>query len=310
MFKDYLHLHFIVLLWGFTAIIGKAMELDSIVLVFYRTLIAAVALWAVILITKRQNKVSRQAKVKMLLTGFIVSLHWILFFASAQISKVSICLVGMATTTLFTAFLEPMIMKTRLKWYEILLGVMVIAGLYTIYQSEYQYSAGLLLALGSAFLAALFSIINKKFTNSYGPLPITLFEMIGACVCTLLLIPVYVIIFDLEVGVFAHQLVGDVTEGVFLIPTTLEDWGGLLFLSLICTVYAFYFSVEILKRLSAFNVNLIINLEPVYGIILAYFYFGKAEKMTDTFYLGGAIILLAVGIYPILEKKFGKKEIA
>lgn len=292
MFKDYLHLHFIVVLWGFTAIIGKFVALDSTVLVFYRTGLAALALLIVLMISRKQTKVSAKAKVKMLLTGCIVSVHWILFFASAQVSKVSICLVGMATTTLFTALLEPLIMKTKLKWYEIFLGVLVISGLYTIYISEYQYSWGLFLALGAAFLAALFSIINKKFAGSYQPLPITFYEMLGAALCSLILIPIYMSVYDLDLALY---------------PTSLVDWGGVLFLSLICTVYAFYFSVEILKRLTAFNVNLIINLEPVYGIILAYLIFGEAEKMTTSFYFGSAIILLAVASYPLFVKKFEKQ---
>ena len=292
MFKDHLHLHFIVLLWGFTAIIGKDVSLDSTVLVFYRTLIASAALFLLIVLLKKQTKVSVQARVKMLLTGCVVSFHWILFFASAQVSKVSICLVGMATTTLFTAFLEPLILKSKIKWYEVLLGVMVLGGLYTIYQSEYQYSWGLFLALGSAFLAALFSIINKKFTSSYSPLPITYHEMVGACLCSLLIIPIYAQLFDLDIAYY---------------PTDLKDWMGISFLSLVCTVYAFYFSVEILKRMSAFNVNLIINLEPVYGMIIAYLYFGDVEKMSDDFYIGAAIILVAVASYPILEKRFAKK---
>lgn len=307
MLKDSLHLHFIVMLWGFTAIVGKQSALDSTVLVFYRTLFAALALLVIILLLKKRNPVPAKAKRQMIFTGFIVSLHWIMFFGSAKIANVNICLVGMATTTLFTAFLEPLIMKSKLKWYEILLGVVVVSGIFIIFMSDdiatSQDILGFIVALGSAFLAALFSILNKRFAGKYNPMPITYYEMIGACLCAVLLIPIYIQVMGYEWTWMAQSISDKV---IYLLPSSASDWTAILFLSLICSVYAFYFSVEILKRMSAFNVNLTINMEPIYGIILAYFFL--KEQMTSTFYFGGAVILLAVASYPTLEKRFGKKE--
>jgi drug/metabolite transporter (DMT)-like permease len=291
MWKDTLHLHFIVFLWGFTSILGKLISLDSTVIVCYRTTISALAIAIIVQIGKQKIKVSKKSALKIILTGFIVSLHWILFFAAAKLS-VSICLAGIATVTLFTSILEPVILKSKLKWYEVMLGLFVIAGLYTIYQFEYEYSYALILSLISAFLAALFSILNKKFTSTYSSLSITYYEMIGASICSLIAIPVY-----------------SYASGLSLeIMPTFTDWGYLLVLALVCTVYAFYYSVQILRKMSAFNVNLIINLEPVYGIILALLIFQESEEMSRQFYLGTAMIVCSVFLYPYLEKKFGEKK--
>lgn len=296
MFKDYLQLHFVVLLWGFTAIIGKEISLDSLELVFYRTLIASIGFGAIILFVKKRLKAwpSKKAILQFLANGILVGLHWVLFFLAAKVSKVSICLAGMATVTLFTAFLEPLIMKSRVKWYEIFLGLIVIIGLYTIFQFEYDHALGLVIALGSAFLAALFSVINKRFSSYQMPLKISFVEMIGACLSVAILIPIYAYYTpDLK-----HSL----------IPTP-EDWGYLMILGLVCTVYAFYFSLKILEKLSAFNVNLTINLEPVYGIIIAFLVYGEAERMSNGFYVGAGIILLAVLVYPVLDKYFNPDRV-
>lgn len=291
MWKDTLHLHFIVFLWGFTSILGNIITLDSTVIVCYRTTISAIALGLIIWLGKRKIKLAGKSAFKVIMTGFIVSLHWILFFAASKLS-VSICLAGIATVTLFTSILEPIILKTKLKWYEVMLGLFVIAGLYTIYQFEYEYSYALILSLISAFFSALFSILNKKFTATYSSLSITYYEMIGASICSFIAIPAYSKIANLNLE---------------LVPTP-TDWGFLLILALVCTVYAFYFSVQILRKISAFKFNLIINLEPVYGIVLALLILGESEKMSGQFYLGTAMIVCAVFLYPYLDKRFGEKS--
>ncbi len=291
MWKDTLHLHFIVFLWGFTSILGKLISLDSTVIVCYRTSIAAIALAVIIWAGNRKIKIKKKSALKIIMTGFIVSLHWILFFAAAKLS-VSICLAGIATVTLFTSLLEPVILKSKLKWYEVMLGLFVIVGLYTIFQFEYEYSYALILSLISAFFAALFSILNKKFTSTYSSLSITYYEMIGASICSLIAIPAYSKFSGLSLEILP----------------TFADWGYLLLLALVCTVYAFYFSVQILRKMSAFNVNLVINLEPVYGIILALLIFPESEAMSSQFYLGTAMIVCSVFLYPYLDKKFGEKR--
>ncbi|MEM1136474.1 MAG: DMT family transporter [Bacteroidota bacterium] len=294
MIRDQLKLHFIIFIWGFTSILGKEISIPAVEVVFYRTLIAALTLFLLLLVLKKKLMLPIRAISSFLLTGLLVGAHWITFFASARISKISICLAGIATVSLFTAFLAPLIDRTKLKWLEILLGLVVILGLYTIFQFELDHIDGLLLALLSAFLAAVFSILNARFTKVYHPLTITFYEMIGACIFTLLFFPIYI-------QYFAET-------GTLNLALNSLDFLYMGLLAIICTVYAFYAGIEIMKRISAYNVNLTTNLEPVYGIILAFFIYGNDEKMSEGFYLGTFIILLSVLVYPYLDKKVGKWE--
>lgn len=284
--KDYLMLHFIVLIWGFTAILGLLISLPAIELVFYRTLIASIGVAFLFLFKKESLLISPRQMVKVTATGLIISLHWILFFWSARVSTASVCLAGMATTSLWTAFVEPVFNKSKIKWYEVGLGLMVISGLLVIFSFESGYWLGLFMALASAFLAATFSVINGKLTQQHSPYQITFYEMAGACLFSALFMPFYSYFLS-EDGLKMNW------EGY--------DWFWLLILGGVCTVYAFSVSVELMKRLSVFSINLTINLEPVYGIILAVLVFGESEKMTPQFYLGTTIILISVLSYPVLN---------
>ncbi len=285
--RDYLMLHFIVLIWGFTAILGLLISLPSLELVFYRTLIAAVGMAAVCFISKRPLMVPWPEMLKIAGVGVLISLHWIFFFWSAKLSTASVCLAGMATTSLWTAFVDPIVSRTKIKWYEVALGLLVISGLLVIFQFETGYWLGLLMALFSAFLGALFSVLNGRLTLKHSPYQITFYEMAAACVFALAFMPVYAAF---------------LTEGQ---PLQLAwnglDWLWLLILGGVCTVYAFSVSVELMKRLSVFTINLTVNLEPVYGIVLAVLVFGESEKMTPQFYLGTLIILVSVLLYPLLN---------
>ena len=291
--QDYLQLHFIVLLWGFTAILGKLISIPAVELVFYRTLLAAFLLWVLLFLRKRKFKIGKQEIIKTGATGLLIAAHWILFFVSARIATVSICLAGMSTVTLWTSLLEPIMTKKPIKWYEVVLGLIVISGLYIIFHFEFDHALGLLLAVLSALLAAVFTILNAGFTRRHNPYMITFYEMVGACLGTALFFPVY-----------SNYL--SETNTLQLAPLAI-DWLYLLVLALVCTVYAYSVSVELMKRISAFVMNLTINLEPVYGIILAVIIFGDQEQMTFGFYLGATIIVLSVLAYPILNKHFGSK---
>lgn len=285
--KDYLLLHFIVMIWGFTAILGLLISLPSLELVFYRTLIATFGVALVMLIRKKSMVVSFPELLKIAGVGILISLHWIFFFWSARLSTASVCLAGMATTSLWTAFIEPMVNRTKIKWYEVALGLMVISGLLVIFQFETGYWLGLTMALVSAFLAALFSVLNGRLTMRHSPFQITLYEMAAACLFALLFMPIY-----------AEFL----TDGAPLQWAWKGlDWLWLLILGGVCTVYAFSVSVDLMKRLPVFSINLTINLEPVYGIVLAVLILGESEKMTPQFYLGTLIILISVLIYPVLN---------
>ncbi|GAB4345192.1 MAG: DMT family transporter [Flammeovirgaceae bacterium] len=293
MLKYHLKLHLIVFLWGFTAILGKLITIPAVELVFWRTLFAAVSLGMLILLLGKKPVSSLKAAIPLILTGFVVGFHWMTFFASAQISKVSICLAGLSTSTLFTSLLDPIINNRKIKLYEIALGCVAILGLYTIFQFEFDHALGLSLGLMSAFLAALFSVLNAKHYQKFDSFSITLYEMIGGFVCAVIFVPLYHLIFG---------------EGFKLpsIPPAL-DWLWLIILAIVCTVYAFYECVKLLAKLSIFYINLTINLEPVYGILLAFLVFNKDEQMTSGFYLGTFLILCSVLIYPILQKMEKKR---
>ena len=284
--KDYLMLHFIVLIWGFTAILGLLISLPAIELVFYRTLIASLGIAGLFLLKKRSLLIPLPEMIRVVSIGFVIAIHWILFFWSAQVSTASVCLAGMATTSLWTAFVEPIFNRTKIKWYEVALGLMVISGLLVIFSFEGGYWLGLSMALGSAFLAAVFSVLNGRLAHKHSPYQITFYEMAGACIASAVFMPFYSY-FLAEDGLKMNW------EGY--------DWFWLFILGGICTVYAFSVSVELMKRLSVFSINLTINLEPVYGIILAVLIFGESEKMTPQFYLGTAIILVSVLTYPVLN---------
>lgn len=285
--KDYLLLHFIVMIWGFTSILGLLISLPALELVFYRTLLASLGVALVMVWKKKIMIVPLSELLKIGGVGVLISLHWIFFFWSAKVSTASVCLAGMATTSLWTAFVDPIINKTKIKWYEVALGLLVISGLVVIFQFETGYWLGLSLALLSAFLSALFSVFNARLTFRHTPYQITLYEMAAASLFALLFMPIY--------SVFLN-------EGA---PIQWGwnglDWFWMLILSGVCTVYAFSVSVELMKRVSVFTINLTINLEPVYGILLAVLVFGEKEKMTPQFYLGTLIILISVLIYPVFN---------
>lgn len=291
---DFLKLHFIVFLWGFTAILGLLISIPSVELVFWRTLVAAAGLGVLLVLRKRDFRLGLVEILKIMGTGILISLHWILFFASARVSTASVCLAGMATCSLWTSLLEPLMMKRQIKVFEVALGFVVILGLYIIFRFEFGYALGLSMAVVSALLSALFSVINAKFTHYHNPYMITFYEMIGACLGTVLFFPIYTLYFT--------------DQGLNLMPVG-TDWFYIFLLAIVCTVYAYSISVELMKRLSAFVVNLAVNLEPVYGIILALIIFGDKEQMQPGFYLGTIVILLSVLSYPILNQLFRRKKL-
>ncbi len=296
MLKQYIKLHTIVFLWGFTSILGVLITLSSIEIVFYRTLISAAILGVILAFNKNRSKINWRKVLPLVLTGFVVALHWILFFASAKVSKVSICLAGMATASLFTSVLEPLINRSQFKYYEVFLGVLVMAGLYAIFHFEYDHVLGLSLALASAFLSALFTVFNSSFSKKYDPVSVSFYEMLGAFICCVICLPLY-------------QIFLSTGQSINLVPTSI-DWLWIMILALVCTVYAFYACMQVLKHLSAFSMNLIVNMEPVYGIILAFILFGESEQMTNGFYLGTCVILISVLAHPLLDRWFKPKALA
>ncbi|WP_425390636.1 DMT family transporter [Ekhidna sp.] len=293
--KDYLTLHFIVLIWGFTAILGLLIEIPSVEVVFFRTLISAIGLFVLLKFWKRPLKInSRKQLLTILGTGALIAAHWILFFLSARISNASVCLAGMATCSLWTSLIEPISQGRRIKGFEVLLSIIAFIGIGVIFNVEFDYLSGLLTAVLSAFIASVFTVINGRLTKTYDPYVITYYEMIGACVSIALFFPIY-----------SHFFVDQLS-----LNPSLMDWFYLGSLAIFCTVYAYSVSVELMKRLSAFSINLVVNLEPVYGIILALIIFGDSEEMSPGFYIGTLLILTSVLLYPLLNRRYKKKALS
>ena len=294
MLKDYLKLHFIVLLWGFTAILGKLLTVPPVELVFWRTLLASTGLAGLLLARRAGWRVAPAEVLRLLGVGALVAAHWITFFLAARLSSVSVCLAGLATLALWTSLLEPLLLWRRVRPYEVGLGLLAMLGLYLISQAELSQLTGLLVAVVSAGLSALFSVLNSQLVKRHAPLRLTFYEMMGACLSISLFFPIYSRYFTQGGGLRLgwHGL----------------DWLWLLLLAGACTVYAFSTSVELMKRLSAFVVNLTINLEPVYGIVLAQALFALhvpgfgREKMSGGFYAGTVLILVSVLVHPVLSR--------
>ncbi|MBC6988240.1 DMT family transporter [Hymenobacter sp. BT491] len=294
MLKDYLRLHFIVLLWGFTAILGKLISVPPVELVFWRTLIASVGLGLLLMLRRQTWRVRPLAALRLLGVGALVAVHWITFFLAARLSSVSVCLAGMATLALWTSLLEPLILWRPVRAYEVILGLLTMMGLYLVSQAEFDQLLGLGVAVFSAGLSALFSVFNSKLVKEHPPLRLTFYEMLGACLSILLFFPLYSRYFTENAG----------------LHLALKPWDyvWLLLLAGVCTVYAFSSSVELMKRLSAFVINLTVNLEPVYGILLAVLMYWlhvpgfREEQMSTGFYLGTLVILFSVLIHPVLDQ--------
>lgn len=288
----YFHLHFIVLLLGFTAILGSIISVNAISLVWYRMILASLGLLFFIRLKKINFRIKFKDQLHLYAIGLVVALHWITFFHAIKVSNVSVTLGVFASTTLFTSFLEPVLQKRRIFWLEVLIGMVIICGIYLIFQYEIQYVEGILFSLLSAFLNGLFVVLNRNISRKWHPTVISFYEMIGGFV----LISLFILI--------VPQI-----NAAELFQLTKSDIIWIIILSILCTSYAFAAIVEIMKELSAYTVVLSINLEPVYGIFLAWIIFGESERMSGGFYLGTLIILLSVFIYPFLRRKFVLKKL-
>lgn len=283
--KNLVILHLTVLIWGFTGVLGKVISIDAVPMVWYRVLIATSTLFAYFLITKTNIKVSKKQLMQFFLTGGIVAIHWIFFFHAIKVSTVSVTLVCLSSFTLFTAILEPLIKKQPLHLGDILVGLIIIFGIYMIFKFEGQYTLGIIFGLLAASAASLFSTINSTFIHKSEASIIGFYELVGG----LFWITLYRL-YD-----------GSLLNMHFNLST--KDWIFLIILGTFCTSVAYVAGVSVMRTLSAFRVALVTNLEPVYGIILAFIFFKNKEQMTGGFYIGAVIILTTIFLYPIYKKR-------
>ena len=293
MKKAFLQLHIAVLFAGFTAILGKIIHLNEGLLVWYRMLLSAVSLALVLFFRKEFISISFVSLVKMFGVGVIVAIHWVTFYGSIKYSNVSVSVTCFSAIGFFTAFFEPIIMKRRIDWIEVLLGLLAIAGIYLIFNFYPQYKRGITFGIISAMLASLFPVFNKNLLKEFSPKIVTFFEMTGGFAALCILIPFYLRFFPAS----------------YYFPT-FSDWMWLLVLALICTVLSFILQLNALKIISPFTANLMYNLEPVYAIILAFIIFKENKFLGPGFYFGFSLILLAVSLQMVRvwnERKFGKR---
>jgi len=277
MKKAFLQLHAAIFLAGFTGILGRLIELNEVLLVWYRMMFAAFALLLITIITKKIIKLHFSEMLRLIGIGGIVALHWVFFYGSIKYSNVSVSLVCFSAIGFFSALLDPLLSKRKFEWIELLLGLMVIIGIYLMFHFDPHFRTGILFGMISSLLAAIFPILNKKMMDKHQPETITFYEMSGGFFLLTLLLPFYLAFFPTQ----------------YLLPST-SDLIWLLVLSLFCTVLAFNLSVRSLTKISPFTVNLSFNLEPVYGIALAFIFLKEYEEVGIPFYIGIAIIFLAV----------------
>ncbi len=290
--KNHLHLHFLVFIAGFTAILGELISIGSIALVWYRMLIAGLMMFIYIKIIRLNIKVDLRSMLRFFVAGIIIALHWITFFEAIKQSNISITLAMFSTGAFFASFIEPFIYKRPVIWYEILFGAIVIVGVFLITQSEIKYIYGILLGVSSALFSTLFAVLNGKFIEKHSATVISFYEFISGVA----FITLFILIFN---GGFSAQF--------FTLSSS--DWIFLFILASICTAYAFIGAVKVMKYISPYTVILSYNLEPVYGITLALILFPATETMSPQFYYGAILVLLTVLMDGILKSsKFNKKK--
>jgi drug/metabolite transporter (DMT)-like permease len=283
-FKHYIHLHFLVFIAGFTAILGELISVSSISLVWHRMLIASVLTLIYLIASKTKISIDFKTLLKFSLPGLIIALHWITFFEAIEQSNISITLAMFSTAAFFTSFIEPLFFRRRIIYYEIVMGLLVITGVYLITMAEILYLNGIILGIFSALFSSLFSVFNGKLVKKYSPITISFYEFLTGVI----FITSYLLITKSFSSVYI--------ENIFSL-----DYFYLFILGSVCTAYAFIAAVSLMKYLTPFTVVLTYNLEPVYGIVLAILLFPNQEKMSFMFYLGAILILATIIINSFIK---------
>ena len=280
MRKALIQLHSAVFLRGFTGVLGRVITLDQTWLVWYRLLITAVSLWILYFFLGKIRKLPWRSVVYISGIGLIQALHCVAFYGSIKYANITIALTTLATSALLASIIEPLILNKRVDPVEVFLGLFAIAGIVIIYNTHIEFSIGIIIGLVSALLTVIVSVLNKKIIDQYQPEQITLFQLSGGFIGLSLLLPLYQYFLPEQ-----HN-----------VPTG-ADWLWLLILSWVCTIFTFYLYIRSLKKISAFTMNLTLTLEPVYGILLAFLLYKENENLSNWFYVGFALISVAVAFH-------------
>jgi drug/metabolite transporter (DMT)-like permease len=286
-----LQLHLIILLWGFTPVLGKLISFGAMDLVWYRLAISLGSLVLFMAYKGYNLKLQPRAMMDLGLIGFVIGLHWFSFYHAIKVSNVSVAMAGFSTITLFASLFQPILLKQKFFWGDFLYGLILVIGLGIIFKFETEHLLGLVYGILSAFTGAFFGVYNGKLVQIYGAHKITFYEFLGA------LIFITLTKFLSESYTFQLPQI-NVMDGIYI-----------LVLSLVCTTLAFTWSVEILKYFSPLTVIITNNLEPIYGIVFSVLLFGDTEYMSNGFYVGALIILTSVFTYPIIKHRFVPKPL-
>ena len=278
-------MHFVILIFGFTGILGKLITIEAIPLVFWRTLIGGGAIYVWLKVRRKVSKKSTSDVLKMGGIGLLVAIHWITFFASIKISNVSVALTMLATSPMFIGFLEPLIFKRKIDWRELTVAAVVLVGVGTIFSFNTTYHEGMILGIISAFFASLFATFNGVLIKTHDASNISLVELLTASAA------IFILLF----------FTGEVNWELFVLSS--QDWFWITILALVATSFAFIAFTSVMKVLTPFTTSVAINLEPIYSIILAVIIFGDEEIMGTRFYIGASIIICAVMLNTILKRK-------
>ncbi len=284
-----LKMHLAVLLFGFTAILGNLIELSAIMIVWWRVLITSISLLFFISFGKKLLLIKRKYLLRFCGIGVIIGLHWICFFGAVKWANSSVALICMATTALFTALIEPYINRTTISKLEVFTGAIIIPGMILLVSAtSLELRWGFIPGILAAVFASLFAILNKKYIHEADYFSITFLELTSATIFISIMLPMLFLF----------------SEDTQFFPPGLYDWIYLLVLALLCTTLAHVLALSALKEITAFNSNLIINLEPLYGILMAIFLLKEHQDLSSGFYLGSIIILIVIFVYSPLKKRW------
>ncbi|MEP7277386.1 MAG: EamA family transporter [Bacteroidota bacterium] len=282
MKKAFLQLHTAVFLAGFTGILGRLITLNEGLLVWWRLLISSLTMWILFSVTRRLQPITLADKTKIAAVGLVAALHWVSFYGAIKYANISVALVCFSSIGFFTAIFEPIIARARFNPAELLLGLLVMAGIFIIFHFDTRYKTGIITGVVSAMLGAIFPVCNRQLMQRMNAETLMTYELTGGFLALSLLMPFY-----LQKFPGSHRL-----------PLA-ADWLWLLVLSWICSVLAFQLSANALRKISAFTVNLTYNLEPVYGIVLAFVVYHENRDLDQSFYKGLFFIVLAVALQTI-----------
>lgn len=283
MKKAFFYLHISVFLAGFTGPLGRLIDLNEGLLVWWRLFITSVTMWIIFSVLGKLQRIAFKDIMKLTGIGFLAAIHWLTFYGSIKYANVSVALVCFSAVGFFTALIEPILLRVKIKWIEVFLGLMVIAGIYLIFHFNPKYKIGIILGITCAVLMAFVMIYIREFVQRINPQTILTYQLSGGLITLSALMPFYM-----------NQFPTD-----YIFPT-LKDWIWLLVLAWLCSVLAFQLSVYALKRLTAFTVNLSFNLEPVYGIFLAIVLFNESQDFNWSFFAGLALIAASLGIHIVM----------